>query len=223
MFWLPKKDSVLEEKLKDNFRKDTSEANENLLADSLIQNYDSDTDIVISKNISEAQHSESELEQELDKINKLERTLKKSLNFSKEEFDQHKVKHFDELKSFEADLRKKFSKLFKTSSLNSNSMKSQESPKCSVEEVKSMLLDDVESRLICMEKASGSSKKNSSLNEQSVTSPEQTTKYQIELLQTDYDGLKSFYEQEKAEAFSKCELLAEKLKDCHIVYSNKMA
>ena len=102
-------------------------------------------------------------------------------------------------------------------------MKSHESPKCSVEEVKSMLLDDVESRLICMEKASGSNKKNSSLNEQSVTSPEQTTKYQIELLQTDYDGLKSLYEQEKAEAFSKCELLAEKLKDCHIVYSNKMA
>ena len=170
-------------------------------------NFDSEFDRNISKNLNEIKQAEIELEQEVDNLKSHQSKYKSNLFTSKEEFEEYTVKNFDELKSYESDLKWKLTKALKVAPIliNANEEKDEK-----IAELKSLLLNKLEPRLVLHDKTSR-------LN----TESQLTVKKQIELLRKDCDLLENIYQNEEEKAKNICETIGEKLKDCHIVYSNK--
>ena len=192
----------MDEKTTDVFKQKSSEYAEPPLDKSL--KYDADFDKNISKNLASIKRESKELNEELEKLNSCQNRFKANLFSNKEDFEEYASKNFDDLKSYESDLKKKFSKVFKPTP---HSLRQDEN----LSDLKSLLLNDSEPRFV-LQDTYASNRPN--------PDHQLTAKKQAYLLQQDYDSLKKIYECEEKNASKTCEAIAEKLKDCHIVYSS---
>jgi hypothetical protein len=196
----------LEEKINENFKNKTKHPkNDEFSIESKCLNYDSEFEKAIEKNLNKITKAEAEFEKAIEELNYQQANLKKNMPFKKEELEAYAVKNLDELKSYESDLKNKFAKAFDAKSFES---KKNESNDEQISNIMELLLDDCDTRFILQNK-------NTSVKTNQLSIREHTA-----LLEKDYEYLKDLYEKEQTIALEECESIAEKLKDCHIVYSN---
>ena len=196
----------MEEKINENFKNKTKpQNNDEFSIESKCLNYDTEFEKSIAKNLNKINKAEAEFEKAIEELNYQQSNFKKNMSFKKEELEAYAVKNLDELKSYESDLKSKFAKAFDTKSFGS---KKNESNDEQISNIMESLLDDCDTRFILQNKNASVKTNQLSIREHNA------------LLEKDYEYLKNLYEKEQKIALEECETIAEKLKDCHIVYSN---
>jgi len=202
------KDSVLDEKINENFKnKAKTNENDEFLVEKKCLNYDSELDKVIVDNLNRINSAEAEFEQVAEELNAQQSKLKKSVSYSKEELEAYAVKNLEELKAYESDLKSKLAKAFDSKPISLAVRDLNDEP---IKDLMELIFDESDKRFI-LQKKNASDKKNS----------EFTVKKQIDILQKDYENLKSLFEKEQESVLKECETIAERLKDCHIVSNSK--
>ena len=157
----------------------------------------------MAENLNKLNMAEEEFERAVEELNNQHIKLKTSLSANKEELEAYAVKHLDELKNYESDLKSKFHKAFDT---KPGPLQNKEPNEEQIGNLMDLLLDESGKRYILQEKnAEG----------------QFSAKKQTEILQKDYENFKILFEKEQKSVFQECESIAKKLKDCHIVFSNK--
>ena len=194
----------MDEKINENFKNKTKikENIDNLPKEDSLNYHSQLYDKAIAENLNKLNMAEEEFERAVEELNNQHIKLKTSLSANKDELEAYAVKHLDELKNYESDLKSKFNKVF---DIKPSPSQNKEPNEEQIGNLMDLLLDESGKRFILQEKSA-----------EGMCS----AKKQTEILQKDYENLKILFEKEQQMLFQECESIAKKLKDCHIVFSN---